>query len=79
MTAPHARFGQVTKVGAVVFHCERRARVLLREVFRFGTATVLLLTCIAGRHRQVCQRRPARVDLVVSMTGRQIIQPLPAF
>jgi hypothetical protein len=23
----------------LVFHCERRARVLLRDIFRFGTAT----------------------------------------
>jgi hypothetical protein len=38
--SPQARFGQVTSVGAVVFHCERRARVLLRDIFRFGTATV---------------------------------------
>jgi hypothetical protein len=38
--SPQARLGQVTSVGAVVFHCERRARVLLRDIFRFGTATV---------------------------------------
>jgi len=38
--SPQARFGQVTSVGAVDFHCERRARVLLRDIFRFGTATV---------------------------------------
>jgi hypothetical protein len=37
--SPQARFGQRTSVGAVVFHCERRARVLLRDFFRFGTAT----------------------------------------
>ncbi|MDT4975174.1 MAG: hypothetical protein QOG98_932, partial [Pseudonocardiales bacterium] len=37
--SPQARFGQITRVGAVVFHCERRARVLLRDIFRFGTAT----------------------------------------
>jgi hypothetical protein len=37
--SPHARFGQGTSVGALVFHCDRRDRVLLREVFRFGTAT----------------------------------------
>jgi hypothetical protein len=36
---PHARFGHGTNVGADVFHCERRARVLLRDIFRFGTAT----------------------------------------
>jgi hypothetical protein len=38
-SSPHARFGQGTSVGADVFHCERRALVLLRDIFRFGTAT----------------------------------------
>jgi hypothetical protein len=37
--SPHARFGQRTSVGADVFHCDRRDRVLLRDIFRFGTAT----------------------------------------
>jgi hypothetical protein len=37
--SPHARFGQRTNVGAEVFHCDRRDRVLLRDIFRFGTAT----------------------------------------
>jgi hypothetical protein len=32
---------QVTRVGATAFHCDRRWRVLLRDIFRFGTATVL--------------------------------------
>src|SRR4051794_15431088 len=27
-----------TRSGAVAFHCERRARVLLRDILRFGTA-----------------------------------------
>jgi len=27
-------------VVAVVFHADRRCRVLLRDIFRFGTATV---------------------------------------
>ena len=39
LASPQARLGQVTSVGAVVFHWARRDRVLLREVFRFGTAT----------------------------------------
>jgi hypothetical protein len=26
-----------------VFHCERRERVLLRDIFRFGTATIFSL------------------------------------
>ena len=38
---PQARFGQVTSVGALVFQCDRRERVLLREVLRLGTATVI--------------------------------------
>jgi hypothetical protein len=41
--SPHARFGQRTSVGALVFHCDRRARVLLRDIFRFGTATMISL------------------------------------
>ena len=38
---PQARLGQLTRVGALVFHCERRARVLARDIFRFGTATAI--------------------------------------
>jgi hypothetical protein len=40
LSSPQARFGQGDRVGAVAFHIERRERVLEREVFRFGTATV---------------------------------------
>jgi len=40
---PQAGLAQVTSEGATAFHCERRCRVLLRDIFRFGTATVLLL------------------------------------
>jgi hypothetical protein len=35
--------GHAIRVGAVAFHCERRCRVLLRDFFRFGTATSALL------------------------------------
>src|SRR6185436_1519516 len=38
--APHAGLAQFTRDGATAFHCERRWRVLLRDIFRFGTATV---------------------------------------
>jgi hypothetical protein len=38
--APQAGFAQVTSVGATAFQAERRCRVLLRDIFRFGTATV---------------------------------------
>jgi hypothetical protein len=43
--APQAGFAQVTSVGAVVFHADRRCRVLLRDIFRFGTATVRSPLC----------------------------------
>jgi hypothetical protein len=33
-----------TRVGAAVFHWARRERVLLRDIFRFGTATSALLS-----------------------------------
>ena len=36
--------GQLTSVGALVFHCERRERVLLRDILRLGTATSALLS-----------------------------------
>ncbi len=39
--ARHAALAQVTRVGAEVFHCDRRERVLLRDIFRFGTATTI--------------------------------------
>ena len=35
--------GHVVRLAAVVFHCERRERVLLRDIFLFGTATIDLL------------------------------------
>jgi len=31
----------LTSLGAVAFHCARRERVLERDIFRFGTATVI--------------------------------------
>jgi hypothetical protein len=34
-------WGHGTVMTAVVFHCARRERVLLRDIFRFGTATGL--------------------------------------
>jgi hypothetical protein len=32
--------GQATVATAVAFHCDRRERVLLRDILRLGTATV---------------------------------------
>ena len=37
---PQAGLVQVTRDGAVAFQAERRCRVLLRDIFRFGTATM---------------------------------------
>src|SRR4051794_41914728 len=47
---------RVVSVVAVAFHCERRARGLLRDIFRFGTATSLLLRVVL--RRQAFQLRP---------------------
>ena len=38
-----AGFTHVTVGTTDVFHCARRERVLLRDIFRFGTATVFSL------------------------------------
>lgn len=44
-----AQFGQAATTVAVVFHCDRRERVLERDIFRFGTATsVPLLFDVLG-------------------------------
>lgn len=64
----------------VVFHCERRARVLLRDILRFGTATISSSlfweksrcfgqTSIGSALivSQILQRRPPGVDRVVLM------------
>ena len=87
--APQARFGQVTRVGTVVFHCERRERVLLRDIFLFGTATILFtprhsgralggLECRAGGTESVPQSGPARVQYLMRMTGLEIIETFTA-
>src|SRR6478672_279504 len=75
---PHAGLAQVTRDGATAFHCERRWRVLLRDIFRFGTATVFsssiglgpVLRLVRVGLGQPAQSRPPRVDrLVVTMVG----------
>jgi len=55
--APQAGFAQVASVGATAFQAERRWRVLLRDIFRFGTATVLSYCSdkslgVAGHYRR---------------------------
>lgn len=47
------QFGHVTSCGAVVFHCARRDLVLLRDIFRLGTATSTLL--ILALRQLVCE------------------------
>jgi len=34
------QFGQAISCGTVAFHCDRRDLVLLRDIFRLGTATL---------------------------------------
>src|SRR3954452_11508557 len=73
---PQARFGHGARVGALAFHCDRRARVLARDIFRFGTATsVLLLVVLAGVARRGSESAgepgPAGVDdLVLVVVGK---------
>lgn len=45
--------GQLTSTGRDAFHWERRVRVLLRDIFRFGTATSILLGHPRGRGRSL--------------------------
>jgi hypothetical protein len=40
--------GQATVATGVAFHCDRRERVLLRDILRLGTATSVLL-CLLRR------------------------------
>ena len=55
--APQAGLAQVTRDGATAFHCERRWRVLLRDIFRFGTAMSISSTS-AGPVSGSCASRP---------------------
>ena len=65
----------------VVFHCDRRDRVLLRDIFRFGTATALLLLIRrsgpAGEPVE-SERAQRGSSIFVRVAGRQVVQPLPA-
>jgi len=42
--APQAGLAQVARLAGTAFQAERRWRVLLRDIFRFGTATVISST-----------------------------------
>ena len=48
-----AGLAHVTVCTAVAFHWARRDRVLLRDIFRFGTATVFLLQSLCLRYRRL--------------------------
>jgi hypothetical protein len=81
--------GQLTSVGAADFHCERRERVLLRDILRFGTATSALLSVsgaivAAGlvflvKSIELTQRLPLGENRVlVPVPGPGVGQPDPA-
>ena len=56
--------GQLTSVGADVFHCARRERVLLRDIRRFGTATSALLSVFYSiRNVKLAKRTPAGIHV----------------
>jgi hypothetical protein len=63
--------GQLTSVGAAVFHCARRDRVLLRDIFRLGTATSALLSVFTlVRNIKPAERGPSWVHvLAVPVVG----------
>ena len=75
--APQAGLAQVTSVGATAFHCERRCRVLLRDIFRFGTATVFssLVLVVFG---ELGQHGPAGIYGNLMCVVRIIGEPRPA-
>src|SRR6266540_4180109 len=56
--ARQAGLGQVTNVGTPAFHCARRDRVLLRDILRFGTATVISPGSRRLHRRRRARRRP---------------------
>src|SRR6201996_1732444 len=83
--------GQLTSVGALVFHCERRERVLLRDILRLGTATSALLSVfgavaaavlvfgIIAAGRQLAQRLPLGENRALVLVARAGVgQPGPA-
>jgi hypothetical protein len=56
--------GQLTSVGADVFHCARRERVLLRDIRRLGTATSALLSVFYSvGNVKLAKRTPAGIHV----------------
>lgn len=71
---------QVTRVGSEAFHCERRWRVLERDVLRLGTGTVLpslVGLLLSVRVSQGRQGGPARIEHLVGVVGI-LLEPEPA-
>src|SRR5215470_8217166 len=57
--------GQLTSVGAAVFHWARRERVLLRDILRLGTATSALLSVFYSvRNIKLAKRAPAGIGIL---------------
>jgi hypothetical protein len=57
--------GHSTSVTGAAFHCARRERVLLRDIFRLGTATSALLSVFYSVvYFKLCEETPAGVYLV---------------
>src|SRR4051794_21263812 len=81
-----ARVGARESDRARAFHCDRRARVLARAIFRFGTATSVLLwvVCclvVAGVRRRsetAGEPGPAGIEHLVRVVRRQVVEPLAA-
>src|SRR3954467_1919335 len=69
--------GHSTRAAACAFHCERRWWVLLRDFFRFGTATSALLAFYSCFGKAL-QCRPPGVGDVVTVVGTGVSQPYTA-
>jgi len=69
--------GQLTSVGAEVFHCARRERVLLRDIFRLGTATSALLSIFYSvRNIKLAKRTPPGIRfLAVPVQRARVGEP----
>jgi len=70
-----------TRVGAAVFHWARRERVLLRDIFRLGTATSALLSVFYSVITiKLAERAPPGIQvLAVSVVRARLGEPDAAF
>jgi hypothetical protein len=73
--------GQLTSVGADAFHCERRERVLLRDILRLGTATSALLSILYSvRNIKLAKWTPPGIRiLTVPVARTRFDEPRAAF